>query len=198
MTSISPDSIVAGSGSITLTVTGSGFVASSIVNWNGAALTTGYVSATELTATVPAFDLAAAGSANVTVTSPAPGGGTSTAAVFSITGSNPAPTITSVAPASVWRVLTHSRDGQWHKFRAHVGGPLEWRSPSNCLASAAQITAQIPAADITTSGAASITVTNPAPGGGTSTAGRSRLTTLYRASARCLQPVLVPAAPHSR
>jgi hypothetical protein len=171
MTSISPDSIVAGSASITLTVTGSGFVASSVVNWNGAALTTGYVSTTQLTATVPALDLAAAGSANVTVTSPAPGGGTSTAAVFSITGSNPVPTITSVAPTSA---LAGSAS-----FTLMVNGTnfvstsvVNWNGAALVTAyvSATQITVQIPAADITTSGTASITVTNPAPGGGSSTA----------------------------
>ena len=54
---------------------GTGFVPSSVVQWNGAARTTTFVSAGSLTATIPAGDLAAAGTALVPVVSPTPGGG---------------------------------------------------------------------------------------------------------------------------
>ncbi len=80
-----PDTIQAGGSELTLVVNGSGFVASSVVNWNGSPLATSFINFDQLTATVPAADVAAAGTASVTVTSPAPGGGTSNVAFFTIT-----------------------------------------------------------------------------------------------------------------
>jgi sugar lactone lactonase YvrE len=64
---MSPSAARAGGQAFTLTVNGSGFVAGSVVQWNGAPLATNYVSATQLTSTVPASLIASAGSANVTV-----------------------------------------------------------------------------------------------------------------------------------
>ena len=54
ITSLSPNSAVAGGPAFTLTVTGTGFLPSSTITWNGVALATAFVSATELTALVPA------------------------------------------------------------------------------------------------------------------------------------------------
>ncbi|MFP9116070.1 T9SS sorting signal type C domain-containing protein [Flavobacterium sp. RHBU_3] len=67
LSSISPTSKVAGSAAFTLTVTGSNFTSASVINWNGLALTTAYGSATQLTATVPAANVASAGTATITV-----------------------------------------------------------------------------------------------------------------------------------
>ena len=83
--SISPSGATAGGPAATLTVNGGDFVSSSTVNWNGAARATTFVSPTQLTATIPATDIAAAGMASVTVVNPAPGGGTSAPATFTIT-----------------------------------------------------------------------------------------------------------------
>jgi hypothetical protein len=69
-------------------VTGGNFVAASTVNWNGVALASSYVDASHLTATVPASDLTAAGTANVTVFNPSPGGGTSSTLTFTINASS--------------------------------------------------------------------------------------------------------------
>ncbi len=82
---ISPSAATAGGPAATLTVNGSNFVSSSTVNWNGAARATTFVSPTQLNATIPATDIAAAGMASVTVVNPAPGGGTSAPAAFTIT-----------------------------------------------------------------------------------------------------------------
>ena len=77
ITGLSSKSAVAGSSGFTLSVSGGNFVATAKVLWSGGALATTFVSATELTATVPASDISEAGTAAITVTSPAPGGGTS-------------------------------------------------------------------------------------------------------------------------
>jgi subtilisin len=80
--SLSPASLPAGSGALTLTVNGTGFVSSSIVQWNGSARVTTFVSASQLRAAITAADLGPMGSFPVTVVSPAPGGGTSAPAFF--------------------------------------------------------------------------------------------------------------------
>jgi hypothetical protein len=77
-----PDATAPGGADFTLTVNGTGFVSTSVVNWNGTALATQFVNQSQLTATVPAANIATASTGWVTVVSPAPGGGTSNTAFF--------------------------------------------------------------------------------------------------------------------
>ena len=84
VSSISPTNASAGSGDFILDVTGSNFISSSVVRWNGVDLATVYFSSTELKATVPAANISTAGSASVTVFTPKPGGGISLALTFNI------------------------------------------------------------------------------------------------------------------
>jgi len=96
ITSLSLDSIATGSAQFTLTINGTGFISSSFAQWESTRLATTYVSATQLTAKVPASLIAVAGESSIIVYSP--GSGWSPAAFFAI---NPAPpTITSMSPAS--------------------------------------------------------------------------------------------------
>lgn len=74
---LTPGSAIPGSSGFSLTVNGTGFVAASVVQWNGTALTTTFVSSSKLTAIVPSANIATATTASITVFSPAPGGGTS-------------------------------------------------------------------------------------------------------------------------
>lgn len=80
-----PTATPPGGPQFTLTVNGTGFVAGSVVNWNGTALVTTSVNASQLTAVVPAIDIADASTAGVTVVNPAPGGGPSNVVFFPIT-----------------------------------------------------------------------------------------------------------------
>ncbi len=84
-----PSATTPGGPQFTLTVNGTGFVAASAVNWNGNALATTFVSSTELTAIVPATDIATASTSWVTVVNPAPGGGTSNVVFLPITTPTP-------------------------------------------------------------------------------------------------------------
>src|SRR5205823_5567890 len=94
-------SAVAGGPANTVHVTGTGLAAMSAARRNGAARTTTYVSATQLTAAISAADIATAGNAAVTIFNPAPGGGTSNALTFTVTApSNPVPTATGLSPSS--------------------------------------------------------------------------------------------------
>jgi hypothetical protein len=85
LTAIDPESIEVGSSQFTLTAHGDQFVSDSVVRFDGADLGTTFVSATELTATVPATELTEAGGIDVTVFNPAPGGGESLAIEFLVT-----------------------------------------------------------------------------------------------------------------
>jgi hypothetical protein len=89
--SITPVSALSGGAGFTLTVTGSGFVNGAVVRWNGSDRATTFASATQLTAAIPATDMATAGTANVTVFNPAPGGGASNAQTFTVTQSGGPP-----------------------------------------------------------------------------------------------------------
>lgn len=75
---LSPSSTAAGGADFTLSVTGTGFVPTSVVKWDGADLATTFVDSTELTAIVPAAGISGAGSHAIRVFNPAPGGGSST------------------------------------------------------------------------------------------------------------------------
>lgn len=75
--SLSPSSTVMGGKDFILTVKGTGFVPGSVVQWNGAARATTYLSRTRLTAAIPANDIAKVGTASVTVASPQPSAETS-------------------------------------------------------------------------------------------------------------------------
>ena len=79
-----PDATAPGGPTFTLTVNGTGFVTGSLVYWNGTALGTTFVNSSQLTATVPASNIATASTATITVSSPSPGGGTSNVQYFSV------------------------------------------------------------------------------------------------------------------
>ena len=82
ITSISPTSAIAGGPAFTLTANGTNFISGSSVNFNGSALATTFVSATQLTAVIPASGINLAGTFNVVVTNP--GGQTSNALSFTV------------------------------------------------------------------------------------------------------------------
>jgi sugar lactone lactonase YvrE len=70
ITSLSPVSAAPSGAAFTLTVNGTAFVSGATVHWNGATLSTNFVSATQLTASVPAALIASAGMATITVANP--------------------------------------------------------------------------------------------------------------------------------
>ena len=97
---ISPTSAVATGPGFALTVTGTDFVSASVVRWNGAGRSTTFVSSMLLTASIPASDIATAGTAEVRVFNPAPVGGTSNALTFTIAAAQPLAITTTQLPAS--------------------------------------------------------------------------------------------------
>ncbi len=100
ITGMSPLLTLAGNPAFTLTVNGSGFTSASTVAWGNSTLTTQMVSANQLTAQVPATAVAAAGITNVTVQTPAPGGGTSNTFQFEIDSAGPGVTPPAFTPSA--------------------------------------------------------------------------------------------------
>lgn len=92
---LSPSVTYSGSADFTLTVNGSGFLSSSVINWNGGALPTNYVGSSQLKATIPASLVATTGSASVTVVT---GGVVSASSAFTILF---APAVSTLSPASL-------------------------------------------------------------------------------------------------
>ncbi|HNG28740.1 MAG TPA: immunoglobulin domain-containing protein, partial [Blastocatellia bacterium] len=92
---VMPASVIAGGLGFTLTVTGSNFVANSVVNFRNSARPTTYISDTKLTARISATDISGGGSAAISVTNFASSGGTSSAVNLVI---DPRPSITEAEP----------------------------------------------------------------------------------------------------
>ncbi|HMY71664.1 MAG TPA: pre-peptidase C-terminal domain-containing protein, partial [Blastocatellia bacterium] len=170
ISSITPTSVLAGSGNITLTVSGTNFVTDSVVRWNGQPRTTLFVNSTQLQAQIPAADLATAGTATVTVFTPPAGGGESNSATFTIEAPpNPKPQVNTISPTSVGAgtgafTLTVNGTG----FIAASVVQFNGANRPTTFVSATQLTAQIAAEDIPAAGTAAIRVVSPAPGGGAS------------------------------
>jgi len=167
LATLAPASTAAGGAAFVLTVTGTNFTPLSTLQWNGGALITTYSGPTQLSAQVPASDIASAGTALVTVNDPS--NGLSNSLNFNVLP--PALGIRSISPAQV-----------------SVGGPgfmltvlgsgytsssvVQWNGTARTttLVSSGELVAQIDAADIATLGTAQITVHDPASANGDSAA----------------------------
>ena len=167
ITSLSPTSATAGAAGFTLTVNGTSYVSGSVVNFNGTAATTTFVSATQLTASITAAEIATAGTFNVTVANPAPGGGTSGNSPFTV--NNPSPTLATLSPSSATvggAAFTLTVNGTNFNHSSVV--TFNGTARTTTFVSATQLTIQVTTGDIAALGSLPLFVTNPVPGGGTS------------------------------
>lgn len=184
--SLAPASTLAGSGPFTLTVSGDNFRQDAVVRWNGADRATTFVDGGTLRATIPAGDVAEAGTADVTVFVPLGRGRRSDAAAFAV--ENPRPAITSLTPPSADAgsdPLTLAVEGT----NFVEGARIAWNgSPRpTTRVSATVLRATLSATDLATPGNAAVTVVNPGPGGGPS--GARPLSLVHRTPAiGSLQP----------
>jgi hypothetical protein len=160
ITSISPTHMYAGQPGFTLTVNGTNFLDGvSVVQWNGSARSTHYVSDTQLKADIPASDIAAVGSAKVTVLNP--GMTVSNYRAFSIRRPT-RPTVTSISPTSKVAGqpgFTLTVNGNYFVEDLSV---VRWKGVARAttFVSKTQLKAEILASDIATAGTASVTVYN--------------------------------------
>jgi hypothetical protein len=168
VTGVSPAQALAGGGPVAVTVIGSDFLPSSTVLWNGEARETVFINDRLLTATVRAADMTAAGTAAVSVSTPAPGGGESPSAlVFTVL--SPAPTLALLQPGFVWAggpgfTLTVVGSGF---TRASV---IQWAGADRLtrFISSEHLQADIAAPEVAEPGLTTVRVFTPPPGGGLS------------------------------
>jgi trimeric autotransporter adhesin len=169
ITSLSPSTGLAGSPGFTLYVNGTNFVPLSTVTINGDNRSTAYVNSTQLLVTLSATDLTSAGTLNIGVLNPAPGGGSSGTLPLVLTYAVPfVDTLspTGVAAGGTSQALTVTGSGFTPASVVLIGGlPRPTTYTSNT-----SIAATLNIQDLTQAGVYQITVQNPSPGGGVSTA----------------------------
>ena len=152
-----------------LRLIGSGFMKHSVAMVNGSARSTGVVSATELVTTLTANDLADGATLEITVSTPAPDGGTSNPLPFRV--NNLVPLITLLPSYGA-----HAGRGGFalfvHGYNFSRRAVVRWNGsarPTQFL-SPFRLVAEVADADVAAPGTAQVTVFNPAPGGGPSNA----------------------------
>ncbi len=185
---LSPSQIPAGTGDLTLSLQGAGFVLKTVVQWNGKPLvttvavdSTGAALGNLVTAVVPAAMLAKPGTATVLTVNPASGAGQnglSNTVTFIINNPpNLIPSVSVVAPTCAAPGVDLPLTVTGTNFLSASGGSsqvstLNWTfgpsqfqftpttNPATTISST-QITVKIPAADLSVAGAATVTVYNP-------------------------------------
>src|SRR5439155_1083494 len=173
VSSLSPSSAIAGGAGFNLAVNGAGFVDGFVIRVDGLDRTTTFVDATQLSTTISAAEIAAAGSFAVTVFDPDPSGGESNSLTFTI--NNPVPTTSTLSPTSATVggaafALTINGSNFVSGAMVHFGNNDHAGAVNG---GGTQVTAAIAASEILTIGTIAVTVTNPGPGGGTSTPART-------------------------
>jgi hypothetical protein len=165
ITGVTPTGETVGMSSAIVTVTGNGFDPSTVIDVNGSSRTTSFTSATQVSASLTQADLASAGTLSLTAVNPTPGGGTSTAASLSVVAATlPQPQIASVVPTTLY---VGSADTTITVTGANLtaNSAVEWNgtplTTSYFYGYLTGLMATVPAADLATSGTASITVVTP-------------------------------------
>ena len=169
VTSISPTNLSAGSPDTQITIHGTGFFAQSTGVIGSQGLATQFVNSTSLQAIVPASYLATAGTVDIGVFNPAPGGGTSNALAVTVGQVNLVPKLLSLQPASTPAgsasfTLTLNGSAYVNGGQAFFGAT----ALSTTFVSATVATATVPANLVATVTVVQVTYVNPAPGGGSS------------------------------
>ncbi len=168
ITSVSPTSELTTATSPIVTVTGTGFVSATVINVNGVGRTTAFNSSTQVSVTLTAADISAAGSLSLTAVNAAPGGGTSSTASLPV--NNPSVGPIQLSPSTLatgsTSPTTITVTGQTFVPTSVVN--VNGNARATTYVNAATLTFVATVADQANSGTLAVSVTNPAPGGGTS------------------------------
>jgi hypothetical protein len=162
ISSLSPSSVLAGSSGFTLSVQGTNFSSGMVIQWNGQDRATTFGSATTLTTTVAAADIATAASITITVKNPA-NGQVSVGYLFTVSAAQPhlsAITPNSYPPTGTGLTLTV--DGT--DFVQGVVVRWNGQARATTYVTSRLLYAVVQSADMSAAGTAAVTVYNPATG----------------------------------
>jgi WD40-like Beta Propeller Repeat len=181
LTSLNPTNINANSPQFILKVMGKNFVQQTSVNWS---TSTGsvtlpvvfFISTNEIDAQIPPSLIENPGTANISVTTPTPGGGTSPSStqpliVFTINPiQSPTPSISSVTPTALTAASgTSSTITIFGKnFVSESTVVVNSANRTTTYVNPSQLQATLAAGDVAQPGSLNISVLNPEPGGGAS------------------------------
>jgi hypothetical protein len=193
VSSIQPTAAQVGGLGFTLTVNGSNFTPTSVVNWNGANIPASYVDSSQITASIPATDVQDPGTVQVAVLNSKPGGGLSNSMPFEV--NNVTPAISSISPTTTiagsagftlivkgagfacedLTTTTTTTNGTTTTTTScpQSASEIQWNGAQLSTTydvTDAELIANVSTAQLTQAGTAFVTIFNPAPGGGTSPA----------------------------
>ena len=169
VSSVAPAIVAAGTAATSVTITGTGFTATTAVQIGGSVEVTTYISSTQVTASVPATQLANGGLLSVIALN-----GTATSAsgaAVNLEIDNPVPAITVFVPSSfATGALSTSISVTGTGFVPSTAIQINGTARSTSYVSSSQVNVILTTADLATAGSVSLRAANPAPGGGTSAA----------------------------
>lgn len=163
--SISPSNVTAAGPAFSLFAIGTGFITSSVINFNGTPLTTNFSGPTSIFAEITQAQIVAPGTATITVDNPSngvAGGGFSNTVSLTIAPPNQQPILTSIYPPSGTAggpAFTLTLTGSSFVRGATVSFNLI--SVPTTFVNSGQLTASIPASAIAISGSPEVFVTDP-------------------------------------
>ena len=173
--SLSPSTVVVNAPAATVTVSGTGFLPTTVLQVNGATRSAMYVSGTQLTVPFTTADFATVQTFAVSATNPTPGGGAAAPVNLTVTAKPAAtPAITSVSPttlvagsASTFLTVRGTNVGSTSKVlwngtpltTSYIFGP-DYTTPYPYV-TGYYLSAQLPASLLTTPTSASVTVNTP-------------------------------------
>jgi hypothetical protein len=180
VTSLSPSNINAGSPAFTLTVIGKNFTPASTVLWNGSGRLSLFQDENHITANILQSDVVNPELAQVTVTTPSPGGGTFQPPLdFTVNPvAVPIPSISSISPTGVY-----ASSGAFilklfgTNFVATSVATINGANRTTSVVNSTQISVSVNSSDVVDAGSVQVAVINPpvpnppageAPGGGSS------------------------------
>jgi len=161
---VSPAQVVAGSGGVSILLSGSGFIPQSSITAGGHPLDVISVDPQHISTALPGSLITSTGQLALTVSNPAPGGGPS--AIQEIAVVNPLPVLNQISPSSLIvgssdSTLSISGSGFSTQSQVLVNG----QAVGTTFGDSQRLIATVPAAMITATGDLGVIVSNPAPGG---------------------------------
>jgi hypothetical protein len=179
--SLSPTNINANSPQFTLKVLGKNFVQQTSVSWTTSAgtitlPTVFFINTGELDAIIPSSLIENPGTADISVTTPTPGGGTSPSStqpliVFTINPiQSPTPSISSITPTALTAATGNSSTITVYgkNFVSESTVVINSANRTTSYVNSSQLQATLTSGDIAQPGTLQVTVLNPEPGGGAS------------------------------